>query len=126
MKLLHRHKWSPTEHALLQGTRWCKCGAFQTEVFDWSLDTRVWRNGLLTTGSGQILIFAGNKLEFEAAQRLLITSVSVKRERITFATARNLTPDERVDVYFYGTWWENPAYQTEYATEKINLLLHPA
>jgi hypothetical protein len=123
--IFHKHLWVESGGIIMTKTRYCKCSAIQTLLYDRSTDQEIWVDGLITNGSRDVLVLAGNFSQFHQAQRLIVASTSIDRHHVVYATFDSIRSVRDVDVYFYGTWWENDDYQSEEMTLRLNRLFHP-
>jgi hypothetical protein len=121
--IFHKHKWI-RQASVFGNNHVCKCGAIQTLLYDWITGKSIWQDGLVTRTGDIVLILAGNLSEFRIAKRMLLDLSTTLRHRIIYATQDNIRGLRYADVYFIGTWYENPEYQSEVVTSAINHLLH--
>ena len=119
----HRHKWEEVND-LFSMVRSCKCGKFQTHLYDQSVGGTRWINGLLTPKSGKVVIFAGSFVQFRQVEKHILETTSMSRNNVIFASKENIRGLRNVDIYFHGNWWDNPDYQDDVMTFTINRLLH--
>jgi len=123
VKPFHKHKWVVYDSSLSDNVHVCKCGKFQTLLYDRSKEEPIWIDGCFVSVNKKIVIFAGNRSEFATIEKSIVDTTSIPRSDVILATKDNLRGFRGASVYFYGNWWDNPEYQSEEMTFMLNRLL---
>jgi hypothetical protein len=122
MSYLHRHIFKIKRTLGFYSIRDCSCGQVQSLVKDVSTGHREWVNGLLYDLYGPVYVATYNWQTYGGAKLLLTGGdTGIEEGQLDFLiNPEQVAPPKRPIIFFFGNWWENEIYQTDWFTNYLN------